>query len=119
MQILQLLVSPAHRSRTGPATDRPSCRRATCDDSRGARTAGPFVDRYVNHPAYRNASITLTATERIPRLGPYEPDLLRTRRNILLRGVDIDACGGATVVLAAAADPWDWRCAARPGPVPG
>ncbi|WP_333777966.1 molybdenum cofactor biosysynthesis protein [Streptomyces sp. IBSBF 3136] len=56
------------------------------------------------------------AAERLPRPATGEADLLRTRRNVLLRGVDIDAFVGSTVFLDCGTGPvtLEVRTAARP-----
>lgn len=115
VEILQLLVSPVHRFAGRPGEGLPELppgeRVARAEVRAGLGIVG---DRYFNQPAHRNASITLMAAERLPE--PYPADLLRTRRNVLLRGVDIDACIGATVFLDCGFGPVDLevRRAARP-----
>ncbi|MFF9768578.1 molybdenum cofactor biosysynthesis protein [Streptomyces sp. NPDC014636] len=115
VEILQLLVSPVHRFAGRPGEGLPELppgERVTRAEVRAG--LGIVGDRYFNQPAHRNASITLMAAERLPE--PYPADLLRTRRNVLLRGVDIDACIGATVFLDCGFGPVDLevRRAARP-----
>jgi hypothetical protein len=60
------------------------------------------------------ATVTLMAAERLP--AGAEPDLRRTRRNVLLRGVDIDTYIGTTVFLDSGTGPvlLAVRRAARP-----
>jgi hypothetical protein len=117
VEIVQLLVSPVHRLAGRPGDGMPELPGDELVPTAEVR-AGPGIvgDRYFNHPAHRNASITLMAAERIPPYEPHEGDLLRTRRNVLLRGVDIDACIGATVFLDSGTGPVDLavRSAARP-----
>jgi hypothetical protein len=48
---------------------------------------GVVGDRYFNHPAHRNAAVTVFAAE---SLDEYGVDPLVTRRNIILRGFPID-----------------------------
>ncbi|GAA3154209.1 hypothetical protein GCM10010521_47460 [Streptomyces rameus] len=115
VEVLQLLVSPVHRLAGRPGDGLPELppgERVTRAEVRAG--LGIVGDRYFNQPAHRNASITLMAAERLP--GPYPADLLRTRRNVLLRGVDIDACIGATVFLDCGFGPVELevRRAARP-----
>ncbi|MCS0604857.1 molybdenum cofactor biosysynthesis protein [Streptomyces sp. LP11] len=118
VDILQLLVSPVHRLAGRPGAGPPELPAAELVAKAEVRAGlGIVGDRYFNHPAHRAASITLIAAERIPLQGPDdEPDLLRTRRNVLLRGVDIDACVGRTVLLDCGAGPVELevRSAARP-----
>ncbi|MER6280497.1 molybdenum cofactor biosysynthesis protein [Streptomyces sp. NPDC059688] len=117
VEILQLLVSPVHRLAGRPGGGLPELPPGELVGTAEVRAGlGIVGDRYFNHPAHRNASITLMAAERIPQPGPHEADLLRTRRNVLLRGVDIDAYIGATVFLDCGSGPVDLavRSAARP-----
>ncbi|WP_432120168.1 molybdenum cofactor biosysynthesis protein [Streptomyces sp. bgisy032] len=102
VEVLQLLVSPAHRLAGRPA-DGPA---AGPSDERVARVEvrsglGLVGDRYYARPAHRNAAVTMMAVEGLPA----GADLRHTRRNILLRGVDIDACVGATVSLDSGTGP--------------
>ncbi len=117
MEIVQLLVSPAHRFEGRPGDGLPELPPEDLVKSAEVRSGlGIVGDRYFNHPAHRNASITLMAVERLPQQGPGEAGLLRTRRNVLLRGVDIDAYIGSTVFIDCGTGPVDLevRSAARP-----
>ncbi|QHA02752.1 molybdenum cofactor biosysynthesis protein [Streptomyces broussonetiae] len=117
IEILQLLVSPVHRLEGRPGDGTPELPPGDLATTAEVRAGlGLVGDRYFNHPAHRNASLTLMAVERLPHLGWDEPDLLRTRRNVLLRGVDIDACIGMTVFLDSGTGPVELavRSAARP-----
>ncbi|MFJ9870311.1 molybdenum cofactor biosysynthesis protein [Streptomyces sp. NPDC101165] len=117
VEILQLLVSPVHRFEGRPGDGLPELPPDDLVTTAEIRAGlGIIGDRYFNHPAHRNASITLMAVERLPGQGPDESDLLRTRRNVLLRGVDIDAYIGSTVFLDCGTGPVDLevRSAARP-----
>lgn len=94
--MLQLLVSPAHRL-AGRASDGPSPgpsdeRVPQVEVRRGLGLVG---DRYYGRPAHRNAAVTLMASENLPA----DADLRHTRRNVLLRGIDIDSCVGSTIAL--------------------
>ncbi|MFI8893766.1 molybdenum cofactor biosysynthesis protein [Streptomyces paradoxus] len=96
VEVLQLLVSPAHRL-AGRPSDGPS---PGPPDERVTRVEvrselGLVGDRYYARPAHRNAAVTIMAAENLPA----GADLRHTRRNILLRGVDIDAYVGATISL--------------------
>lgn len=100
VEILQMLVSPVHRLAGRPGDGVPELPSDELVERAEVRAGlGIVGDRYFNHPAHRNASITLMAAERLPPTGPPAPGLLLTRRNVLLRGVDIDAHIGATVFL--------------------
>ncbi|MFE2302589.1 molybdenum cofactor biosysynthesis protein [Streptomyces sp. NPDC059445] len=117
MEILQLLVSPVHRFEGRPGDGIPPLPDADLVTTARVRAGlGIVGDRYFNHPAHRNASITLMAVERFPQGGAAEPDLRLTRRNVLLRGVDIDSLVGATISLDCGTGPvvLAVRSAARP-----
>ncbi|MEV5551153.1 molybdenum cofactor biosysynthesis protein [Streptomyces sp. NPDC052309] len=106
VEVLQLLVSPAHRlagrPSDGPAPGPPDERVTRVEVRRGLGLVG---DRYYGRPAHRNASVTIMAAEKLPLDIAPDADLRHTRRNILLRGVDIDACVGATISLDSGAGP--------------
>ncbi|MBL1082540.1 molybdenum cofactor biosysynthesis protein [Streptomyces actinomycinicus] len=115
VEILQLLVSPVHRLAGRPGGGLPELPPGELVTTAEIRAGlGIVGDRYFNQPAHRNASITLMAAERLP--APYPADLLRTRRNVLLRGIDIDAFIGSTVFLDCGSGPVELevRRAARP-----
>ncbi|MEV7687880.1 molybdenum cofactor biosysynthesis protein [Streptomyces bungoensis] len=117
VDIVQLLVSPVHRLAGRPGDGLPDLPPGELVATAQVRAGlGIVGDRYFDRPAHRDASVTLMAVERLPRPDPAGADLLRTRRNVLLRGVDIDAFIGATVYLDCGAGPVDLevRSAARP-----
>ncbi|MGW1811005.1 molybdenum cofactor biosysynthesis protein [Streptomyces sp. NPDC002078] len=117
VEILQLLVSPVHRLAGRPGDGMPELPSGELVTTAEVRAGlGLVGDRYFNRPAHRNGSITLMAAERFPQPGPHPADLLRTRRNVLLRGVDIDAWIGATVFLDCGTGPVELavHSAARP-----
>ncbi|MGW0865013.1 molybdenum cofactor biosysynthesis protein [Streptomyces sp. NPDC002611] len=96
VEVLQLLVSPAHRLAGRPSdgpSPGPSDERVSRAEVR--RGLGLVGDRYYARPAHRNASVTIMAAESLPE----DADLRHTRRNILLGGVDIDSCVGTTISL--------------------
>ncbi|GHB58258.1 hypothetical protein GCM10010377_56530 [Streptomyces viridiviolaceus] len=100
VEVLQLLVSPAHRLAGRPAdgpAPGPSDERVARVEVR--RRLGLVGDRYYARPAHRDASVTIMAVERLPMGIDPSADLRHTRRNILLRGVDIDSLVGATISL--------------------
>ncbi|SDP34844.1 MOSC domain-containing protein [Lentzea jiangxiensis] len=55
---------------------------------------GVVGDRYFNHPAHRNAAVTLIAAE---PLAAWPVDPLVARRNVVVRGFDVDALPRGTV----------------------
>jgi MOSC domain-containing protein YiiM len=100
VEVVQLLVSPVHRY-MGRPSEGPS-------DATGQelvrsvevrRNLGIVGDRYYARPAHRDAAVTLMSAENLPLDINAQADLGLTRRNILLRGVDIDAYVGSTVAL--------------------
>ncbi|MQY36431.1 hypothetical protein SRB17_44320 [Streptomyces sp. RB17] len=117
VDILQLLVSPVHRLAGRPGDGPPELPPGELVTTAEVRAGlGLVGDRYFNRPAHRNASLTLMAVERLPQPGTRPADLLGARRNVLLRGVDIDAYIGATVFLDCGTGPVELavRSAARP-----
>ncbi|MFE2535797.1 molybdenum cofactor biosysynthesis protein [Streptomyces sp. NPDC059371] len=117
VEILQLLVSPVHRFEGRPGDGVPPLPDADLVTTAEVRAGlGIVGDRYFNHPAHRNASVTLMAAERFPPGRATEADLGLTRRNVLLRGVDIDSLVGATISLDCGTGPvvLAVRSAARP-----
>ncbi|MFW6690663.1 molybdenum cofactor biosysynthesis protein [Streptomyces sp. MAR4 CNX-425] len=100
VQVVQLLVSPVHRFSGRPA-------RGPSPDPDGGlvrqiqvrRQLGIVGDRYYARPAHRDAAVTLMAEENLPTGIDPAVDLRQTRRNVLLRGVDIDAYIGWDVEL--------------------
>ena len=84
---------------------------------------GVVGDRYFGRPAHRDASVTVLAAEAVEALaaelgsGPLDP--LAARRNVVLRGAEVEAlrgsafsldCGAGEVVLAGGrpANPCAW-----------
>lgn len=100
VEVVELLVSASHRF-AGRPSDGPS---DGPDDElvrqvRIRRGLGLVGDRYYGHPAHRDASVTIMSAENLPRHIDAAVGLAQTRRNILLRGVDIDSCVGSTITL--------------------
>ncbi|GHC95642.1 hypothetical protein GCM10010313_00920 [Streptomyces violarus] len=96
VEVLELLVSPAHRLAGRPSdgpSPGPSDERVPRAEVR--RGLGLVGDRYYARPAHRNASVTMMASENLPE----DADLRHTRRNVLLRGIDIDSYIGTTISL--------------------
>jgi MOSC domain-containing protein YiiM len=64
---------------------------------------GVVGDRYAGKPAHRDASVTVIGVEPLESLAvelgvpPFDP--LRTRRNVVLRGVDVETLRGQTFAL--------------------
>jgi len=96
VEIVELLASPVHRYEGRPS-DGP--RSGGVEESRERLEfragLGIVGDRYFNRRAHRASSVSLQAVESLEavaqELGVPVPGLRQTRRNILLRGVDVDA----------------------------
>jgi hypothetical protein len=100
VEIVGLLVSPVHRYEGRPADGpAPTENSDVAERIEIRRDLGIVGDRYFAHPAHRNASVTLMSWENLPFDIDRTVDLRQTRRNVLLRGVDIDAHIGSIVVL--------------------
>lgn len=101
-QIVQLLASPVHRYEgrpsDGPVPAPPGELVERVEIRRGKGIVG---DRYFGHTAHKDASITIIAAESLPP----GADLIQVRRNILLRGVDVDSLIGRTISLDSGAGP--------------
>ncbi|GGT03998.1 molybdenum cofactor biosysynthesis protein [Streptomyces chromofuscus] len=106
VEVIQLLVSSTHRYMGRPADGPTPTREEELVDSVEIRqNLGIVGDRYFAHPAHRRASITLMAVENLPVHINPAIDLRQTRRNVLLKGIDIDAYVGSTVTLDSGSGP--------------
>jgi MOSC domain-containing protein YiiM len=97
-EIVQLLTSGHHRYAGRPTDDLPEAPDETVGRIEVRAGLGIVGDRYFNRPAHRDASVTVIAIESLARF-ERPVGLLETRRNILLRGVDVDAHIGAVLSL--------------------
>ena len=96
VEIVQLLVSPIHRYEGRPSDGPAPIEVAELVDEIEIRAHRGIVgDRYFGKRAHQNAAVTIQAAEHLPP----GSDLTQTRRNILLRGFDIDATVGRTISL--------------------
>ncbi|XVV07500.1 molybdenum cofactor biosysynthesis protein [Actinosynnema sp. CA-248983] len=87
VEIVALHVSPVHAYEGRPADGpRPDPEPASRDHVLVRAGLGLVGDRYFNHPAHRNAAVTVFAVE---ALTPGS-DPLSVRRNIVLRGYDVN-----------------------------
>ena len=123
VEVVGLLASPAHRYDGRPdaqVAGQPVEFREEVEVRAGLGIVG---DRYSGKPAHRDASVTVIAAEAVQQLatelgsGPLDP--LATRRNVVLRGAEVEAlrgqlfsldCGSGEVVLAGGrpANPCAW-----------
>jgi len=114
VEIVQLLASPVHRYEGRPADGPRSIDGSELRDSIELRAGlGVVGDRHFAHPAHRQASVTLQSVEALEHvaaeLGVPVPGLTETRRNVLLRGVDVDALIGMTFALDSGSGPVRFR----------
>jgi MOSC domain-containing protein YiiM len=123
VEVVGLLASPGHRydGRPDPAVAAlPVESRSRIEVRAGLGVVG---DRYFARPAHRDASVTVLAVEAVEalaaELGTGPLDALAARRNVVLRGVEVEAlrgrlfsldCGAGEVVLAGGrpANPCAW-----------
>jgi len=102
MEIVQLLASPLHRYEGRPADGPlPEAPGELVEEIEVRAGLGVVGDRYFGKRAHRDAAVTMIAAESLPP----GADLRQLRRNILLRGVDVDALVGSTVSLDSGAGP--------------
>jgi MOSC domain-containing protein YiiM len=93
-EIVQLLASPVHRFEGRPSDGpAPAAEGELVDEIRIRAGLGIVGDRYFGHRAHRDAAVTIIAAESLPP----GADLTHVRRNILIRGLDIDALVGRTI----------------------
>jgi MOSC domain-containing protein YiiM len=98
VEIVGLLASPEHRydGRPGDGVPAQDGDRRTVLTVRGG--AGIVGDRYFGRPAHRDAQVTVLAVEAIESLAAElrmpVPDPLLARRNVVLRGAQVEALRG-------------------------
>ena len=98
VEIVGLLASPEHRygGRPGDAVPPQDDDRREVLTVRGG--AGIVGDRYFGRPAHRDAHVTVLGVEGIEslaaELGLPVPDPLLARRNVVLRGAEVEALRG-------------------------
>jgi hypothetical protein len=94
--IVQLLASPIHRYEGRPSDGAIEVEVTELVDEIEIRAGlGIVGDRYFGERAHRDGAVTIMAAESLPP----GADLTHTRRNVLLRGFDIDAAIGSTITL--------------------
>lgn len=123
VEVVGLLASPGHRydGRPDPAVAALPVESRTRIEVRAG--LGVVGDRYYGRPAHRDASVTVLAVEAVEalaaELGSGPLDALAARRNVVVRGVEVEAlrgrlfsldCGAGEVVLAGGrpANPCAW-----------
>lgn len=114
VQIEHLLASPLHRYEGRPADGPlPQVGEELRDHLEFRAGLGVVGDRYLNKLAHRHASVTIMAAESLDYLAelldlPAPPSSQATRRNILLRGIDVDALRGSIITLDSGDGPVDF-----------
>ncbi|WP_369139125.1 MOSC domain-containing protein [Modestobacter versicolor] len=119
VEVVGLLASPAHRWDGRPDAAVAALAVESRDRVEVRAGLGIVGDRYAGVPAHRDASVTVIAAEGLDALaaelgtGPLDP--LATRRNVVLRGAEVEALRGRLfsldgVVLAGGrpANPCAW-----------
>ncbi|WP_168916230.1 MOSC domain-containing protein [Microcella flavibacter] len=105
IELVHLLASPLHRYEGRPAEGAlPAAGEELHDRIELREGLGIVGDRYFGHRAHVGAAVTLLAMETIDELAERfglnpEQAARRARRNILTRGLDVDALRGATIRL--------------------
>ncbi|MGY2083367.1 MOSC domain-containing protein [Blastococcus sp. SYSU DS0539] len=103
VEVVGLLASPVHRYDGRPGTAVPEQaedRRERLEVRAGIGVVG---DRYAGRPAHRDAQVTVLAVESLEALAaelgvaPFDP--LPARRNVVLRGAEVEALRGAEFSL--------------------
>lgn len=102
VEIVQLLASPVHRYEgrpaDGPAPEPPGEIVEQIELRAGLGVVG---DRYFGARAHRLAALTVIAAESLPN----GADLRQVRRNVLMRGMDVDGLVGSTFSIDSGSGP--------------
>ncbi|MFD1714403.1 MOSC domain-containing protein [Amnibacterium flavum] len=115
VEIALLIVSPVHRYEGRPADGPlPSVGEETPDRIELRARLGVVGDRYFNKAAHSRAAVTLMAMESVEQLVDdlaleETPDPRATRRNILLRGANVDALRGTRFTLDSGHGPVEFQ----------
>ncbi|BBH68102.1 molybdenum cofactor sulfurase [Actinoplanes sp. OR16] len=100
--IVELLASPVHRFEGRPSDGpAPAPDGELVEEIHLRAGLGIVGDRYFNHPAHKDASVTVIARESLPE----GRGLSHVRRNILLAGVPVDELVGSVLSLDTGAGP--------------
>ncbi|GIE74241.1 hypothetical protein Aph02nite_01910 [Actinoplanes philippinensis] len=95
-EIVELLASPVHRFEGRPSDGpAPAPEGELTGEIRIRAGLGIVGDRYFNHRAHRDASITVIAAGSLPP----GAGLAQVRRNVLLAGVAVDELVGSVLTL--------------------
>lgn len=115
VEIVTLVVSPVHRydGRPGEGATAPDDLE-TVDRIELRERLGVVGDRYFNKAAHSRAAVTFMAVESVERLVDelgldHTPEFAATRRNIMLRGADVDALKGTRFTLDSGHGPVEFQ----------
>jgi hypothetical protein len=120
MEIVGFVVSPAHRY-DGRPSDGPKAATAdeTPDQIEVRAHLGIVGDRYFG-TKHRHAAATLISADEVEDAladnGINRPDLLRARRNIIVRGMDVESLVNTTFTLDSGSGPIRFRSLTRANP---
>ena len=98
VEIVGLVASPGTATTDARGRRCPSSRPTGATEIEVRAGFGIVGDRYAGKPAHRDASVTVIGVEPLDALAaelgvpPFDP--LLTRRNVVLRGADVEACAG-------------------------
>ncbi|MCU1446942.1 MOSC domain-containing protein [Cryobacterium sp.] len=115
VEIVLLLASPTHRYEGRPADGPlPATGQESHPNIRVRAGLGIVGDRHFAQRAHLQASVTVMDVEVLDLVAddlglPRSLDPVATRRNILLRGVDVDALRGTTFSLDSGEGPVEFR----------
>jgi MOSC domain-containing protein YiiM len=107
VEIVALMASSGHRYDGRPGDVVPEQAADRRDELVVRAGFGIVGDRYAGKPAHRDAAVTVLAVESLEALAaelgaaPFDP--LLTRRNVVLRGADVEALRGRTFTLGGVA----------------
>jgi hypothetical protein len=96
VEIVELLVSPRHRWDGRPDAALAATPNDLVDSIDVRAGLGIVGDRYYNRRAHSRAAVTIMAAE---PLAAYEVGLAAVRRNVLLRGLEIESHLGEVLTL--------------------
>jgi MOSC domain-containing protein YiiM len=103
VEVVALLASPVHRYAGRPGTTTPDQAADRRDRLEVRAGVGIVGDRYAGRAAHRDAQVTVLAVESLESLAaelgaePFDP--LLARRNVVLRGAEVEALRGAEFAL--------------------
>lgn len=120
MEIVGFVVSPAHRYDGRPGDGpKPATTTETPTQIEVRAHRGIVGDRYFG-TKHRHAAVTLISADEVESAlattGVDDPDLIQARRNIVLRGIDVEALVSTTFTLDSGEGPVRFRSLTRANP---